>query len=91
MPRVLAAREATRPSLSSSHQAQHENVRRQHRALLVSAQAAANEVDVAVIGGGIIGLCVALELLTHASQPSVALIERQAPCSGATGAGALST
>ena len=54
-------------------------------------QAAASEVDVAVIGGGIIGLCVALELLTHVSQPSVALIERQVPCSGATGAGALCT
>lgn len=90
MTRFPAAREATRPSLLSSHQTQREDVRRQHRALLVS-QAAASEVDVAVIGGGIIGLCVALELLTHVSQPSVALIERQVPCSGATGAGALCT
>lgn len=53
----------------------------------IAAQAVATEVDVAVIGGGIIGLCVALELLSHASHLSVALIERQVPCSGATGAG----
>ena len=59
-----------------------------HPRAQVAAQAAATEVDVAVIGGGIIGLCVALELLSHASQLSVALMERQVPCSGATGAGA---
>jgi len=59
-----------------------------HPRAQVGAQAAATEVDVAVIGGGIIGLCVALELLSHASHLSVALIERQVPCSGATGAGA---
>ncbi|DBA78931.1 hypothetical protein WJX77_006610 [Trebouxia sp. C0004] len=58
-----------------------------HPRAQVAAQAAATEVDVAVIGGGIIGLCVALELLSHASHVSVALIERQVPCSGATGAG----
>ena len=50
-------------------------------------QAITSEVDVAVIGGGIIGLCVAFQLLCHASKPSVALVERQVPCSGATGAG----
>ena len=50
-------------------------------------QATTSEVDVAVIGGGIIGLCVAFQLLCHASKPSVALVERQVPCSGATGAG----
>lgn len=45
------------------------------------------EVDVAVVGGGIIGLWVALQLLHHPTQPLVALIERELPCSGATGAG----
>ena len=45
------------------------------------------EMDVAVVGGGIIGLWVALQLLHHPTQPSVALIERELPCSGATGAG----
>lgn len=47
------------------------------------------EADVAVVGGGIIGLWVALQLLHHPSQPSVALVERQLPCSGATGAGSV--
>lgn len=47
------------------------------------------EADVAVVGGGIIGLWVALQLLHHPSQPSVALVERQLPCSGATGAGSI--
>ena len=50
-------------------------------------QATTSEVDVAVVGGGIVGLSVALELLSHASKPSVALVEREVPCSGATGAG----
>ena len=45
------------------------------------------EADVAVVGGGIIGLWVALQLLHHPAQPSVALVERELPCSGATGAG----
>lgn len=64
----------------------HQKRQRRLKALSVL-QAATAEVDVAVIGGGIIGLCVALELLHHTSQPTVALIERQIPCSGATGAG----
>lgn len=54
-------------------------------------QATTSEVDVAVIGGGIVGLSVALQLLSHASKLSVALVERQVPCSGATGAGVPST
>jgi ribulose 1,5-bisphosphate synthetase/thiazole synthase len=43
------------------------------------------DVDVAVIGGGVIGMCVARPLLQAGLR--VALIERDQPCAGATGAG----
>lgn len=70
------------------HSFQHGRRRGQRQAKAQAvARATAAEFDYAVIGGGIIGLCVALELLKHASQPSVALLERRLPCSGATGAG----
>lgn len=45
------------------------------------------EVDVAIVGAGVIGLCAALALLQADRQLSVALLDRQVPCSGATGAG----
>ena len=68
----------------------HCNSHQLHKRLtrkLTWSQATTSEVDVAVVGGGIVGLSVALELLSHASKLSVALVERQVPCSGATGAG----
>ncbi len=85
-PATLKHGQARRP-LSHGCRPKHRTYQLHLRAQ-VAAQAAATEIDVAVIGGGIIGLCVALELLSHASHLSVALIERQVPCSGATGAGA---
>ena len=68
-------------------QPRQQRLRKQSSKKVPLCQATTTEVDVAVIGGGIIGLCVALELLCHASKPSVALVERQEPCAGATGAG----
>ncbi|KAF6265607.1 hypothetical protein COO60DRAFT_864420 [Scenedesmus sp. NREL 46B-D3] len=46
-------------------------------------------VDVAVIGSGIIGLCVARKLLQD-TDLSVALLDAKQPCAGATGAGEVS-
>lgn len=45
--------------------------------------------DVVVVGAGIIGLSIARQLLI-ASDLSVAVVDAHVPCSGATGAGALS-
>ncbi|KAI8468098.1 MAG: oxidoreductase [Monoraphidium minutum] len=44
------------------------------------------EADVVVVGAGVIGLCIAHQLLQD-TPLSVALIDRQQPCAGATGAG----
>lgn len=49
--------------------------------------AAELDVDVCILGAGIIGLCTALALLRSDPRLSVALLDRQAPCAGATGAG----
>ncbi|GBF90631.1 hypothetical protein Rsub_03203 [Raphidocelis subcapitata] len=55
-----------------------------------AARAVANaepiDADVVVVGAGVVGLCIAHQLLQH-TRLSVALIDRQQPCSGATGAG----
>jgi glycine/D-amino acid oxidase-like deaminating enzyme len=48
--------------------------------------AVTDEVDVAIIGTGIIGLCIAKKLLED-TQWSVAALDQKAPCAGATGAG----
>ncbi len=45
------------------------------------------EVDVCILGAGIIGLCTALALLQADPSLRVALLDRAAPCAGATGAG----
>ncbi|KAK9830316.1 hypothetical protein WJX72_010961 [[Myrmecia] bisecta] len=52
---------------------------------MVKAQQQDLQVDVAVVGAGVIGLCVARALVKH--RLSVALVERQQLCAGATGAG----
>uniref|UniRef100_A0A383V6D9 FAD-dependent oxidoreductase domain-containing protein 1 n=1 Tax=Tetradesmus obliquus TaxID=3088 RepID=A0A383V6D9_TETOB len=52
----------------------------------VGSSSAQDTVDVAVIGSGIIGLCVARKLLQD-TQLSVALLDAKQPCAGATGAG----
>lgn len=41
----------------------------------------------AVVGAGVIGLATALALLHADRRLSVALLDRAAPCAGATGAG----
>lgn len=51
-----------------------------------SARAEVLEVDVAIVGAGIIGISIAHRLLTTTSM-SVALIDAAQPCAGATGAG----
>ena len=65
--------------------------RRQHAAAAASRTAAGGaqdiDADVCVLGAGIIGLCTALALLRAEPQLRVALVDRQVPCSGATGAG----
>lgn len=45
-----------------------------------------HDVDVAVVGSGIIGLCVAHKILSD-TQLSVTLLDKKQPCAGATGAG----
>ena len=45
------------------------------------------EVDVVVVGSGIIGLLIARQILLSSQQLSVALFDVQQPCAGATGAG----
>lgn len=45
------------------------------------------EADVCILGAGIIGLCTALALLQADPGLRVVLLDRAAPCSGATGAG----
>ena len=74
---------------AKSKRVQHHKhkLRKRFTSKLTVNRATTSEVDVVVIGGGIIGLCVAFQLLCHSSKPSVALVERQVPCSGATGAG----
>ncbi|KAL4431222.1 hypothetical protein ABPG75_006478 [Micractinium tetrahymenae] len=52
-----------------------------------ASSAADLEVDVCILGAGIIGLCTALTLLRADPGLRVALLDRQVPCSGATGAG----
>lgn len=47
------------------------------------------EVDVCILGAGILGLCTALVLLREDEHLKVALVDREVPCSGATGAGVL--
>jgi len=63
----------------------------QHKSRLVLAAAQRaetplSEVDVVVVGSGIIGLLVARQLLIS-TQLSVALFDEKQPCAGATGAG----
>jgi glycine/D-amino acid oxidase-like deaminating enzyme len=45
------------------------------------------EVDMCVLGAGIIGLCTSLALLRADPQLRVALVDAAQPCAGATGAG----
>ncbi|PRW59188.1 FAD-dependent oxidoreductase domain-containing 1 [Chlorella sorokiniana] len=45
------------------------------------------DVDVCILGAGILGLCTALVLLREDKHLKVALLDREVPCSGATGAG----
>ena len=45
------------------------------------------EVDVCVLGSGIIGLCTSLALLRADPKLRVALVDSALPCAGATGAG----
>lgn len=57
-----------------------------HGSLRVTASR--SSFDVLVVGGGIIGLTIARQLLI-ASDLSVAVVDKAVPCSGATGAGNL--
>lgn len=66
---------------------------RARRRLAAAAAAAAPaagdlDVDVCILGAGILGLCSALVLLREDEHLKVALLDREVPCSGATGAGA---
>jgi NADPH-dependent 2,4-dienoyl-CoA reductase/sulfur reductase-like enzyme len=74
------------------HKRQQRASRVRHRLAPAAApQAAATpstEVDVVVVGSGIIGLLVTRQLLLS-SDLSVALFDVKQPCAGATGAGAL--
>lgn len=45
------------------------------------------DADVCILGAGIIGLATALALLRADAHLRVALLDRQGPCAGATGAG----
>ena len=47
---------------------------------------ASHSFDVVIIGAGIIGLSIARQFLLH-SDLSVAVVDKEVPCSGATGAG----
>lgn len=71
--------------------AQAQRRRQRWRAVAAAAPSQAqqlpvDEVDVAVIGAGIIGLCITRQLLQD--ELSVALLDAKQPCAGATGAGA---
>lgn len=55
-------------------------------AAAAGAAASQQEVDVVVVGSGIIGLCVARRLLED-TDLSVALLDQKQPTAGATGAG----
>ena len=57
--------------------------------MFAGAQADALEVDVCILGAGILGLCTALALLREDERLRVALVDREVPCAGATGAGEL--
>ncbi|GJP53384.1 hypothetical protein CLOM_g12538 [Closterium sp. NIES-68] len=45
------------------------------------------EVDVAIVGAGVVGLCIADALLASSPSTRVAVIDSSWPCAGATGAG----
>ena len=66
------------------------STRRLRLAAAASAAAPAGslDVDVCILGAGILGLCTALVLLREDEHLKVALVDREVPCSGATGAGA---
>lgn len=64
----------------------------QHRlapAAAVPVSSSNGDVDVVVVGAGIIGLLVTRQLLLQHSDLSVALFDAKQPCAGATGAGVL--
>jgi NADPH-dependent 2,4-dienoyl-CoA reductase/sulfur reductase-like enzyme len=67
---------------------------RLHRLAAQAVPAAAGppsaEVDVVVVGSGIIGLLITRQILISDQQLSVALFDAQQPCAGATGAGEIS-
>lgn len=74
---------------ASRHQhARHFCPRNKHVTAAVPGAGLAVEVDVAVIGAGIIGLLATRQLLLS-SDASVALLDVKQPCAGATGAGEL--
>lgn len=86
--KAAAAAPARRPRPAAR---QHQAAAAAHpRAGAASAAAAAGpdiDADVCILGAGIIGLCTALALLRAEPQLRVVLLDRQVPCSGATGAG----
>ncbi|GJP53385.1 hypothetical protein CLOM_g12538 [Closterium sp. NIES-68] len=47
------------------------------------------EVDVAIVGAGVVGLCIADALLASSPSTRVAVIDSSWPCAGATGAGSM--
>lgn len=53
---------------------------------LRTVSASHHSFDVVIVGAGIIGLSIARQFLLE-SDLSVAVVDRAAPCSGATGAG----
>lgn len=68
---------------------QHMQHKSPGRLVMAAAQRAAtplSEVDIVVVGSGIIGLLVTRQLLIS-TQLSVALFDEKQPCAGATGAG----
>ncbi|KAK9821274.1 hypothetical protein WJX74_007314 [Apatococcus lobatus] len=65
----------------------HRSYLRQQRGCAAAATAQKLQVDFAVVGGGIIGLCIAHAILLKDKKASVALVEKGGLCAGATGAG----
>lgn len=56
------------------------------RGSAIESNRASHSFDVVIIGAGIIGLSTARQFLLH-SDLSVAVVDKEVPCSGATGAG----